>query len=49
MTKQDLDKTLKESYHNKTIGLIVSRRNDEYIIEFSTDNIISTTYELIKN
>lgn len=44
-----VDNVLREINQNKTIGLIVSRENNEYVIKFSTDNIIHTTYELVEN
>lgn len=42
-----IDKTLKKVNQDKTIGLIICKKNDEYIIEYSSDNrIIAREYEL---
>ena len=42
-----IDKYVKSIYHNKTIGIIIAKRNDEFVIEFcSNPNIFTTTYEL---
>lgn len=43
-----VDNTLKESFHNKTIGVIVSKEQDRFIVSFvSEENIIPITYSLI--
>ena len=43
-----IDKNLKKVYHDKTIGLIITRKDNKFIIEYSSDNrIFNTTYELI--
>ena len=43
-----IDKHIKNISQNKTIGIIVCKRDDKYLIEYSSDNRIRiTTYELI--
>jgi len=45
-----IDNTLKRSFHNKSIGIIISKYQDKYIATFvSEDNIIPITYELKSN
>ena len=42
-----IDKTLKEKDHKDTIGIIVSKRNNKFILEYVSDlNIFITTYKL---
>ena len=42
-----IDKTLKEKNHKNTIGIIVSKRNDKFILEYVSDpNIFITKYRL---
>ncbi len=44
-----VDKTLKESHHNKTMGIIISKRNNKLILEYVSDlDIFLTTYKLNK-
>ena len=43
-----INKHVKTINQNKTIGIIVCRRDDKYLIEYSSDNRIRiTTYELV--
>ncbi len=43
-----IDKNLKKSNQDKTIGIIVCRENNEYIIEYCSDKrIIARKYELV--
>lgn len=43
-----VDKNIKEALDNKTIGLIVSKEGDDYIIKYSSDNrIYNTSYVVI--
>ena len=43
-----IDKHVKNNNHNKTIGIIVCRKDDKYLIEYSSDDRIRiTTYELV--
>ena len=40
-----IDSELKTIYHNKTIGIIICRENNEYVIKYcSNPNIYQTTY-----
>ena len=42
-----VDEQVKEVHHNKTIGIIISKESDEYMINFvSREDIISLSYEL---
>lgn len=44
-----INETIKEDFHNKTIGIIVSKEQDDFIVSFISDeNIIPITYELCK-
>ncbi len=44
-----IDKTLKEPHHNKTIGIIISRKNNKLILDYVSDlDIFLTTYKLNK-
>ena len=43
-----IDENVKKYNHNKTIGIIVAKENDEYVIKYCyNDNIYETTYELV--
>ena len=43
-----IDQNIKTIYQNNTIGIILVKRNNEFIIEYSSDNrIISRKYEII--
>ena len=43
-----IDKHLKKNNHNKTIGLLIVKKKDKYIIEYITNkNIFLTTYQLM--
>lgn len=43
-----VDKHIKEARHNKTVGLLIAREKDKFIIKYATDNnIFTSTYELI--
>ena len=45
-----IDKTLKEKNHKNTIGIIVSKRNDKFILEYASDlSLMLTTYKLENN
>ena len=44
-----VDGLIKEDFHNKTIGIIVTRKNDKFILKYVSDmNIYLTTYKLKK-
>ena len=46
--KNYIDKHLRNISQDKTIGIIVCRKDDKYLIEYSSDERIRiTTYELI--
>ena len=43
-----IDKHIKNNNQDKTIGIIVCRRDDKYLIEYSSDSRIKiTSYELV--
>ena len=43
-----IDSNLKKIYQDKTIGIIICRENNQYVIKYSSDDrILSRTYELI--
>ena len=42
-----VENNIKKDYHNKTIGILIVKRNNRYIIEYTTSNdIYVTTYML---
>ncbi len=43
------DSTLwKEAFNDKTVGVIICRKENKYVMEYCTDNrIFTTTYETI--
>ena len=44
-----IDKHVKKINQDKTIGIIVCRKDDKYLIEYSSDPRIKiTTYELVQ-
>ena len=44
----ELDKNIKLSTHNKTIGLLIVKKKNKYVIEYVTnEDIYVTTYELV--
>ena len=44
-----VDKHLKKNHHNKTIGLLIVKKKDKYILEYTTNkDIFITTYKLKK-
>ena len=46
--KNYIDKHLRNISQDKTIGIIVCRKDDKYLIEYSSDERIRiTTYELV--
>jgi len=45
-----IDKCVKKAYHEKTIGIIITRHGNDFIMEFCSDpRINNTTYKLIHN
>lgn len=46
---QLMDNQIKEPFHNKTIGIIISKEQDKLIANFvKNDSIIPLTYEIKK-
>ena len=42
-----VEDNIKEINHNKTIGLLIVKENDKYVIKYTTSNdILVTTYAL---
>ena len=42
-----VDEQVKEVYHNKTIGIIISKESDEFIVNFVRgEDVIPLAYEL---
>ena len=42
-----IDEQVKEPFHNKTIGIIITKKQDKLIVNFvSTNSIIPLTYKL---
>ena len=45
-----IDRVVKKVNHNKTIGVLIVRKNNSFVIEYTTSNdIYVTTYELVNN
>lgn len=45
-----VDDNLKEVHHNKTMGIIISKEQDEFVVNFvRKDNLVPLTYELTNN
>ncbi len=45
-----VDNYVKETFHNKTIGIIIAKEQDNFIMNFiREENIIPITYQLLKN
>ena len=43
-----VDKNMKKSGYNKTIGLLVVKKNNKYVIEYTTNkDLYITTYSLL--
>ena len=43
-----VDKNIKKEFHDNTVGVIICKREDEFVLEYCSDNrIFTTTYELI--
>jgi hypothetical protein len=42
-----IDKEIKQPFHNKTIGIIISKEQDKFIANFvGSNNIIPLTYQI---
>ncbi len=45
-----VDETLKESHHSKTLGIIISKEQEQFVVNFvKSDSLIPLTYELQEN
>ena len=43
-----IDKNIKDIEDNKTVGIIICRKNNQYVIEYCSDSrIISREYKLV--
>ena len=43
-----IDKNIKDDYEDKTIGIIITRKDNQYVMEYCSDpRIFNTTYQLI--
>ena len=43
-----IDKNIKTIYENETVGIIICKKNNKYVIEFCSDKrIITSEYELV--
>ena len=43
-----VDKNIKKEFHDNTVGVIICKRKEEFVLEYcSDDRIFTTTYELI--
>ena len=42
-----VDKNIKKIFHDKSVGIIICRKEDKYVLEYCSDNkIFTTTYEI---
>ena len=42
-----VDKNLKKVFHDKTVGVVICKKEDKYVLEYcSDDRIFTTTYEV---
>ena len=47
---QLVDEQVKETHHNKTIGILITKETDEFVVNFVRSNsIVPLDYELIKS
>ena len=43
-----VDKNIKEVFHEKTVGVIICKKENKYVMEYCTNpNIFTTTYETV--
>ena len=43
-----IDENIKKPFHDKTIGIIICKENNQFVLKYSTDSrIFNTTYELV--
>ncbi|MBR2707994.1 MAG: DUF1016 family protein [Bacilli bacterium] len=44
-----VDKNMKKDFHENTVGIIICKKEDKYVLEYCSDNrIFTTTYELAR-
>ncbi len=42
-----VDKNIKKIFHDKSVGIVICRKEDKYVLEYCSDNrIFTTTYKL---
>ena len=45
-----VDKNIKEVFNEKSVGVIICKKEDKYVLEYCSDSrIFTTTYEVMKN
>lgn len=45
-----VDKNIKKSFQDNTVGIIICKNKNEYVMEYCTNpNIFTTTYRLTNN
>ena len=45
-----VDKNLKKVFHDKTVGVVICKKEDKYVLEYcSDDRIFITTYKIKNN
>ena len=42
-----VDKNLKKDYMNKSVGILIVKKNNKFVLEYSTDEVFITTYKMI--
>ena len=43
-----IDKKIKESFHDRTVGVIICKKENKFVMEYCTDNrIFTTTYKVV--
>ena len=43
-----VDKNIKEPFNDKTVGVIICKKENKFVLEYCTDSrIFTTTYELV--
>ena len=43
-----IDKNIKESFHDRTVGVIICKKENKFVMEYCTDNrIFTTTYKVV--
>ena len=45
-----VDKNIKVLFNDKSVGVIICKKEDKYVLEYCSDSrIFTTTYEVMKN